>query len=532
MAFCGVENARRTSKAECRTNSYRPRSRGTLHFPQQSPVPPSWDKSEEVARIDALATAPGVTMASFAHLDEKKILRKMDLRLIPMLALLYLLSFLDRGNIGNAKIEGLVEDLNMTGPQYNWCLTVFFFTYAAFEVPSNLLLKKLRPSIWLPTIMVAWGIVMTLMGIVQNFKGLLIARIFLGVTEAGLFPGVAYYITMWYCRHEAQLRQALFFSAASVAGAFSGLLAYGIAHMDGVGNLEGWRWIFILEGILTVIVAITAYFILFDFPETASFLTEEERAFVVYRLKYQAAQDDEETKVAQDDTFKWEYVKAAFLDWQIWTNIWVYWGIVAPLYGISLFLPTIIRALGYTSSTAQLLTVPIYVTASILAIAVAYVSDRYGKRYPFILVCLCIMAVGFIMCISSSTPGVIYAGVFIAACALYPAFPGNITWLSNNLAGSTKRATGQAIQIACGNLAGAMASNFYRSKDAPHYVLGHALELGFIVAGIIALLVLVFSYRRINATREKQLAEGAHNGYTPEEMSALGDRALTFRYFL
>jgi hypothetical protein len=149
-------------------------------------------KSAEIARIDALATAPGVSMASFAHLDEKAILRKMDLRLIPMLALLYLLSFLDRGNIGNAKIEGLTEDLHMSGAQYNWCLTVFFFTYAAFEVPSNLLLKKLRPSIWLPTIMVAWGVVMTLMGIVQSYEGLLVARIFLGVTEAGLFPGVRF----------------------------------------------------------------------------------------------------------------------------------------------------------------------------------------------------------------------------------------------------------------------------------------------------------------------------------------------------
>jgi hypothetical protein len=149
-------------------------------------------QSTEIARIDALATAPGVSMASFAHLDEKAILRKMDLRLIPMLALLYLLSFLDRGNIGNAKIEGLTEDLHMSGAQYNWCLTVFFFTYAAFEVPSNLLLKKLRPSIWLPTIMVAWGVVMTLMGIVQSYEGLLVARIFLGVTEAGLFPGVRF----------------------------------------------------------------------------------------------------------------------------------------------------------------------------------------------------------------------------------------------------------------------------------------------------------------------------------------------------
>jgi len=492
-------------------------------------------KAEERARIDALATSPGVTMASFAHLDEKKILRKMDLRLIPMLALLYLLSFLDRGNIGNAKIEGLTEDLNMTGAQYNWCLTVFFFTYAFFEVPSNLLLKKLRPSIWLPTIMVAWGIVMTLMGIVQSYEGLLIARIFLGVTEAGLFPGVAYYITMWYARHEAQFRQALFFSAASVAGAFSGLLPFGIAHMDGVGNLAGWRWIFILEGILTVIVAVIAYFTLYDFPETATFLTEEERAFVVYRLKYQNYKEEADggVRVAQDDSFQWKFVKAAFLDWQIWTNILVYWGIVCPLYGISLFLPSIIRALGYSSSTAQLLTVPIYITASVLAVVVAWFSDRVGKRYPFILVCLCIMAVGFIMCIAGgSVPGLVYAGVFIAACALYPAFPGNITWLSNNLAGSTKRATGQAIQIAVGNLAGAMASNFYRAEDAPRYLLGHALELGFIVAGIIALLFLVFNYKRINAKRERQVAEGAHNGYTPEELGALGDRAITFKYFL
>ncbi|KAL1604917.1 hypothetical protein SLS60_004458 [Paraconiothyrium brasiliense] len=337
---------------------------------------------------------------------------------------------------------------------------------------------------------------------------------------------------MWYCRHEAQFRQALFFSAASVAGAFSGLLAFGIAKMDGIGGLEGWRWIFILEGILTVVVAILAFFTLFDFPETASFLNEEERAFVVYRLKYQGQQKNDNVRVAQDDSFQWKYVKAAFLDWQIYMSILVYWGIVAPLYGISLFLPTIIRGLGFSRAAAQLLTVPIYITASVLAVGTAWVSDRYGRRSPFILVCLGFMAIGFIMCLSTGTPGVVYAGVFIAAAALYPAFPGNITWLSNNLAGSTKRATGQAIQIAMGNLAGAMASNFYRSKDSPRYILGHALELAFICVGILAGLFLVWNYTRINKKREKQMSEGAHNGYTPEELSELGDRAINFRYFL
>ncbi|KAH8904692.1 MFS general substrate transporter [Coniochaeta sp. PMI_546] len=486
----------------------------------------------EIERIDAIALAPETTMESFAHLDHKKILRKMDLRLIPMLALLYLLSFLDRGNIGNAKIEGLQEDLGMSPDQYNWCLTVFFFTYAAFEVPSNLLLKKLRPSRWLPLIMVAWGTVMTLMGIVQSYHGLLVARLFLGVTEAGLFPGVAYYLTMWYCRHEIQFRQALFFSAASIAGAFSGLLAFGISKMDGVGGYAGWRWIFILEGIVTVLVALLAFFVLHDFPETATFLTEEERAFVVYRLKFQGQAEGKPggQRVAQAEEFKWKYVGQAFKDWQIWVNIFVYWGIVCPLYGISLFLPTIIKTLGYTSSTAQLMTVPIYITAAILAVVFAYISDKVGKRSPFILGFLLMMLVGYCMAISTDNPKVVYAGVFIAACGIYPAFPGIIAWLSNNLAGSYKRAAGMAMQIGIGNLGGAMASNFYRAKDSPRYILGHSLEIGFIVVGIMATLIQVTGYRRINKNRERKMAEGGESQHTVEEMSGQGDKSVTFRY--
>ncbi|RFU73199.1 hypothetical protein TARUN_9055 [Trichoderma arundinaceum] len=472
------------------------------------------DRSGKVAidDLNGIRAVSSATLESFSHLDEKKILRKMDLRLIPMLAILYLLSFLDRGNIGNAKIEGLQEDLNLSPDQYNWCLTVFFFTYAAFEVPSNLLLKKLRPSVWLPTIMVAWGTVMTLMGIVRNYHGLLIARIFLGVTEAGLFPGVAYYLTMWYCRHEIQFRQALFFSAASIAGAFSGLLAFAIAKMDGTAGLEGWRWIFILEGIATVVAAVLAFFILQDFPETATFLTEEERAFVVLRLKYQAQAgklDTDQVQVAQAEEFKWKYVWSAFKDWQIWVSIVVYWGIVCPLYGISLFLPTIIKNLGYTSNKAQLMTVPIYITAAILAVVVAYVSDRVGKRSPFIITLfpmpVKLTTLPLSRCISSSNPKVVYGGVFITACAIYPAFPGVISWLANNLAGSYKRSAGMAIQIGIGNLGGAMAANFYRQKDGPRYILGHALELGFISAGIIAALILVLAYMQINKRREAKV---------------------------
>ncbi|OAA35395.1 high-affinity nicotinic acid transporter [Metarhizium rileyi] len=465
------------------------------------------------------------TPTDFEHIDEKKILWKMDIRLIPMLALLYLLSFLDRGNIGNADVEGLSVDLDIQPDQYNWCLTVFFFTYAAFEVPSNLLLKKLRPSRWLPSIMVAWGLVMTLMGLVKSYHGLLIARVFLGVTEGGLFPGVAYYLTMWYCRHEIQFRQALFFSAASIAGAFSGLLAFAISKMDGTAGLEGWRWIFILEGIATVVVALSAFFLIHDFPDTASFLTEEEKAFVIHRLKYQGqtmmgsvdAETQGTAQVEQTEEFEWKYVWQAFKDWQIWVNIFVYWGIVCPLYGISLFLPTIIKNLDYSKTEAQLMTVPVYITAAILAIIVAFYSDKVGKRSPFVIGFMFIMLV-------------VYGGVFVAACAIYPAFPGVIAWLSNNLSGSYKRSAGMALQIGIGNLGGAMASNFYRKKDKPRYFLGHGLEIGFILLGIAAAFTLLFGYRRLNHKRERQLAEGEEKNYTAAELSALGDKAMTFRY--
>ncbi|KAJ5338543.1 Major facilitator superfamily domain general substrate transporter [Penicillium brevicompactum] len=487
--------------------------------------------SAECKQNMTAADAEGSSLgpSGFEDVDEAAVLRKMDIRLIPMLSLLYLLAFLDRGNIGNAKIEGLVDDLHMTGPQYNWTLTVFFFTYCVFELPSNLLLKKLRPSRWLPLIMVAWGIVMTLMGVVNNYGGLLATRLFLGVAEAGLYPGVAYYITLWYPRHRAQFRQAMFFSAASVAGAFSGLLAYAIAKMDGVGGYAGWRWIFILEGLLTVLVAFVAPFAIHDSPETATFLTEKERQFVLHSLRIQNTSDSHEM-VAKDDKFQWRYVYDAFADWQIWLGLFMYWGITCPLYGISLFLPSIIKDLGYNSSTAQLLTVPIYITAAIVAVIAAWVSDRRKQRSPFILFFMGMIAIGFIICLASTgrgVPGVMYFGIFVAVVGIYPAFPGNVTWLSVNMAGDYKRAAGMAIYIGIGNLAGAMSSNFYRAQDAPNYILGHSLELAFVVVGMIAAIILRLSYQRINKKRDAM-----DPSEYPTDPDSLGDRSPLFRYML
>ena len=392
-------------------------------------------------------------------------------------------------------------------------------------------------QVWLPSIMIAWGACTVCLGVVNDFHSLVAVRICLGIAEAGLYPGVAYYLTMWYCTNEMALRQGLFFSAASVAGAFSGLLAYLIVKMNGVGGYAGWRWIFILEGLLTVVIAIVALFLLYDFPETASFLTPEERAWAVHRLKYQGS-SRVGRMIAENNKFRWKDVVNAVTDWQLYLGVLMYWGIVCPLYGISLFLPTIIDELGYTAAIAQLLTVPIYITAAALTLVVCYFSDKAAKagksRSPYIFFPMCAILIGFIMAIAGSAagnvPGVVYAGVFIATCGIYPAFPGNITWLSNNLAGSYKRAAGMAFHIGVGNLGGAMASNFYRQVDAPKFLLGHGLEIMFCVIGMIALVALRFSYMRINKTRDMAEDDGSDN--SDQQLSEMGDRAPTFRYQL
>lgn len=192
----------------------------TEHIDSNSGRSPSDDvKEEELNLGDAeFLSDPDANLSpeERAAID-RKLLWKLDVRLIPWLCLLYLISFLDRTNIGNAKLDGLEKSLHITGGQYNACLSIFFVSYALFEPLTNVLLKRLRPSIFIPVIMTLWGITMVTMGLTHNFQGMMVARFFLGVFEAGLFPGINYYLSCWFRRDEFGIRAAIFFSAAAVS---------------------------------------------------------------------------------------------------------------------------------------------------------------------------------------------------------------------------------------------------------------------------------------------------------------------------
>lgn len=179
------------------------------------------------------------------------------------------------------------QELGLTGQQPNTALAVFFVPYVVFEIPSNILMKRFTPHVWLSSCILGFGIVMLCQGFLQNYSGLLATRFFLGLFEAGIFPGSFYLISFWYKREESQKRFTVYFCSVIIASAFGGLLASVIARMDGIQGRSDWRWIFILEGALTILVAIVAFFYVSDFPDEAKWLSKTEKQFVLSKTRPQ-----------------------------------------------------------------------------------------------------------------------------------------------------------------------------------------------------------------------------------------------------
>ncbi|EAU92674.2 hypothetical protein CC1G_01719 [Coprinopsis cinerea okayama7 len=464
-------------------------------------------------------------------IDEKKLMRKVDLHVIPWLTILYLFSFLDRGSIGNAKLYNLENDLGITDKQYLLALSMFFIPYALFEPASNVLLKRLRPSVWLSSMMLLWGT--TLHGIVKDFGGLLALRLLLGLTEAGLYPGVVFYISSWYKRSETGFKVAIFFSSATVAGAFSGLLAAAIAKMDGIGGRPGWAWIFILEGLATVFLAIVSFWVVQDFPDTARFLTDQERAFIIRRL-----QEDMKFS-ASGEAFSSEYVWQSLKDWKTYIAMGLYMGFDGPLYAFSLFLPSIINQvspfhpvlvlqgahsyqlqLGYTATRANLLSVPVYAWGCILTCVVGYLGDRFGHRSHINLALFAAGLAAYIILLVSKSDALSYFAVYLAVSAIYPMIPNSVAWVASNVEGSYKRSVTLGMAIGFGNLNGAVTANIYRAKDRPWYRLGHAIVLGYIAFGLVCSLLFYILLKRENERRDRrerdEVIEGVDNKYAHE----------------
>ena len=291
--------------------------------------------------------------------------------------------------------------------------------------------------------------------------------------------------------------------------------------MNGVGGLHGWRWIFILEGILTVLTSLISYHFIANYPATAKFVTEKERALIHARL-------ESSSDATRNEGFTWGNVVMALRDPKVWLYGLGYHTMSLPLYTLSLFLPTIIKELGFTAAQAQLLTVPPYVVATAFTITVALLSERFKLRAPFIMGSSGLAIIGYIILLTETKPGVAYFGTILAAGGIYPAVAIVLSWPANNVSGQTKRATANAMQISIGNLGAVLGTQLYRANDGPRYFLGHGFALGYLCANIVVVgtlwaILRAENRKRDNGERDAKLAAGA-------EAEWLGDEDLRWRF--
>ncbi|KAG9091592.1 hypothetical protein FRC06_000494 [Ceratobasidium sp. 370] len=440
--------------------------------------------------------------------EDRALLKKIDWRLLPILTSLYLLSFLDRANIGNAKSDGLTTDTHVVGANYNTSLALYFVGYVLWEVPANIVLKKFNPKVWLPTLTLAWGVVSICQGFVKSRAGLLV-RFFLGTAEAGLFPGVIYVFSVYYRRGERHWRVAVFFGGAAVSGAFGGVLAWAITKMRGVGGRKpGWAWIFILER-----------------KHAPASPARSKRARLLERSKYDSA--------GVTEAFQWKYVRQALGDHLVWGYALLFHGFAFVLYSLSLFLPTIIAGLGYASWQAQLLTVPPHALSAECIGTTAWLASVYNIRAVFIAGAAIVGIIGYVLLFATHSAGRQYVGVHLACAGVYTGNALLLSWLGENVASQTKRAVAVAMQISIGDLGAIAGVLIYRPKWAGNkYRKPHIISIGYLLFALLVTLYLWSWMSRENRRRDALPGqrEEKRDLDDPNERVDQGDRYIGWRY--
>jgi MFS family permease len=239
--------------------------------------------------------------------DEQRLLAKLDLAFVPIIMLVYLSCFLDRSNIGNVKVAGMPADIHASAAEISTAVSIFYATYVACEAPWAILLKKLTPRFLITALCIVWSLTTIFSGFISSIAGMYVARLILGACEGGLFPGLNLYLTMVYKREEQAKRVSYLFVCTALSGAFGGLLAYVILKMDGVGGFAGWRWVYIIEGIFSIVIAIIVWFGLPNDPSNAYFLNDKEKVMMQIRATQRA-------QYMGSEEFSWEEIRITLKD--------------------------------------------------------------------------------------------------------------------------------------------------------------------------------------------------------------------------
>ncbi|KAB5582932.1 major facilitator superfamily domain-containing protein [Coniochaeta sp. 2T2.1] len=458
---------------------------------------------------------------------ERKLRLKIDFMIVPTVSLLYLFCFIDRANIGNARLAGLEKDLGLKGNDYNAVLSIFYVSYIVFEIPANIMCKWVGPGWFLPIISLGFGISSLGTAFVNTKAQVMGVRFVLGVFEAGMMPGIAYYLSRWYRRSELSFRLSLYIVMAPLAGAFGGLLASGILTLPHFGGLHSWRMIFAVEGIISIGLSVISFFTLTDRPASARWLSQAEKDMAIARVKSE--------RVAQTEVL--DGIDRKKLMRGINSPITLSTAVIFMLnnvtvQGLAFFAPTIVRTIYPTKTTVmqQLYTVPPYIVGAFFTVLLPGISWYLDRRQIIMMASAPMVMVGYIMFLASKNPQVRYGATFLVASSAFSL--GAITngQVAANVVSDTARSSAIGTNVMFGNIGGLASTWSFLSWDGPDYHIGNGLNLATSATTLIISTLMLFWMWRDNKRRETLSIEEELAGLDQKDIQDLDWKHPAFRW--
>ncbi|KAL2869775.1 major facilitator superfamily domain-containing protein [Aspergillus lucknowensis] len=452
-----------------------------------------------------------------ARLD-RRINLKMDLIVVPLLAAAFLLQGIDKGNIGNAATsETFVSDANILETDVSNSVSLFAATYVPFMPVSVAIGRMVGPARWIPILLLTWGAVTTAQCAMNSRGDLYGLRLLLGILEAGFIPTTYYYIGTLFPAYMAGLRMGFVSTSFTFSGAFSALIAYGILQVRS-SAWKDWQLLFIIEGAITMAIGVLALLALPHKLSTAWFLTPQERTHATHRMALDTAAVDSATGAnteEMDHKVSWPNIKTALKDWRkmliiIWTTC-----ATVPAYGFAIFLPLIVKGMGYEGVRANLMCVPPFMAGAVALITFVYVSDRFRERALTAAAAMFFSIIGYIALIACGTGknDVRYGFLFVIMIGAGSVNPLTAAWLNDNTPDKATRSITMGL-YGWNNVSGVIAGQIYSSKYGPSYRTSVCVTLGIVAVGMLGVVGTRVSYMLENRRRRRLIA-----GWTEEEFA-------------